>query len=157
MGYTHYWNNRGTITAEQWTHVMDLVTIMLADEECPNIVREFDEARHAALEGGMIQFNGPGSDGHETFYVAPQEQGFRFCKTARKPYDALVTGTLIAMRVVFGESFNIASDGSGREWQAGIDLYNRAASALHDQYKVDGVDSETVEAFINETSPAAEE
>lgn len=155
MGYTHYWRKSTIPTTEQWEHVLNLFTVMLADPECPTVAYESDEVdRPVRADAACIWFNGVGSDGHESFAIERERVSkFDFCKTARKPYDDLVTGTLIAMRVVFGEGFSLSTDGSGREWQAGIDLYNRAASALHDQYKNDAVDTETVQAFLEETWP----
>lgn len=50
-----------------------------------------------------------------------------FCKTGRRPYDAVVTGVLVAafLQDTTG-AVRIGSDGSYDEWAAGIFLYERA-------------------------------
>lgn len=87
---------------------------------------------------------------HETFYwPAINEEGLRtagrsfgkegeqfyFCKTARKPYDAVVCALLIAAKDAYGDSIRVSSDGSwggvpdvtwGAEWRAGRELYMKA-------------------------------
>ena len=70
---------------------------------------------------------------HETFYWAgiPTQSEWRkddpdffeFCKTAMKPYDAVVTAILIRAKVIYGSCVRISSDGEWHEWQAGRDLY----------------------------------
>ena len=70
---------------------------------------------------------------HETFYWAgiPTQSEWRkddpdffeFCKTAYKPYDAVVTAILIRAKVIYGSCVRISSDGEWHEWQAGRDLY----------------------------------
>jgi len=46
-----------------------------------------------------------------------------FCKTAYKPYDAVVTAILIRAKVIYGQLIRIGSDGSWDEWETGRDLY----------------------------------
>jgi hypothetical protein len=48
---------------------------------------------------------------------------FDFCKTARKPYDAVVTACLILLKQTYGDAVEVSSDGSWSEWQDGRDLY----------------------------------
>lgn len=78
--------------------------------------------------------NGKGVDlSHETFYWAgiPEQSEWRkgeshyfsFCKTAMKPYDAVVTAILIRAKTIYGSCVEISSDGEWQEWQAGRDLY----------------------------------
>lgn len=72
---------------------------------------------------------------HETFYVkrvyqpeawekpeGKQRWYFTFCKTARKPYDVLVTAALIRLAYHFPEACKIESDGDADEWAAGAAL-----------------------------------
>lgn len=70
---------------------------------------------------------------HETLYWAGvpthpkhregESNYFNFCKTAMKPYDAVVTAILIRAKVIYGSCVRISSDGDWHEWQAGRDLY----------------------------------
>jgi len=74
-----------------------------------------------------------GDNGHETFHWErfPTLPGFRqgeseyfdFCKTAHKPYDAVVTAILIRAKVIYGSCVSISSDGDWEDWQAGRELY----------------------------------
>lgn len=66
----------------------------------------------------VIQFNGVGDDGHETFYINPvpevpswRDTAFDFCKTARKPYDVPVAMILLAIDHFMPTVMTISSDG----------------------------------------------
>jgi hypothetical protein len=82
---------------------------------------------------GYFSFNGVVS--HETFYWAgiptqpewrkDDPEYFEFCKTAYKPYDAVVTAILVRAKVIYGDSVQIGSDGDWSDWQAGRDLYEK--------------------------------
>jgi hypothetical protein len=48
---------------------------------------------------------------------------FDFCKTAQKPYDAVVTAILIRAKEIYGSCVSISSDGDWSEWQDGRNLY----------------------------------
>lgn len=48
---------------------------------------------------------------------------FDFCKTAMKPYDAVVTAILIRAKQIYGSCVSISSDGDWSEWKAGRDIY----------------------------------
>lgn len=70
---------------------------------------------------------------HETFYWealpvqhewnADRDAIFNFCKTAYKPYDAVVTAVLIRAKEIYGSLVDVRSDGNWEDWQAGRDLY----------------------------------
>lgn len=86
---------------------------------------------------GYFSLNGVsdenGDNGHETLYWAgiptqpdwrkDDPEYFEFCKTAYKPYDAVVTAILIRAKVIYGSCVSVSSDGNWTEWQAGRDLY----------------------------------
>ena len=57
---------------------------------------------------------------------------FNFCKTAYKPYDAVVTAILIRAKVIYGDSVQIRSDGDWSEWQSGRDLHEKAFGEVAD-------------------------
>jgi len=90
---------------------------------------EFTEAYFSL--NGVSDENG--DNGHETFhwdgiptlpdYRKKESEYFDFCKTAYKPYDAVVTAILIRAKVIYGSCVSINSDGSWEDWKAGRDLY----------------------------------
>jgi hypothetical protein len=126
-GLTHYWTWRRAPERE-------------ALRRCAVEQRRLLDARAAALhldlpppppeEGGpgplgppLFAFNGSGEEASEPF-VWPGRLGFNFCKTAGKPYDALVTAVLIAARDCFGpELLAIGSDAEWADWAPGAALY----------------------------------
>jgi hypothetical protein len=73
-----------------------------------------------------VWFNGYGPDSHETFNWSIDSSGFGFTKTARKPYDAVVTACLIHLKDIYGDLVSIGSDGDWSEWQDGARLYRNA-------------------------------
>ena len=94
---------------------------------------EFTEF-YFSINGDASAFTSDGRDlAHETFYWAgiPTQSEWRkdepdffdFCKTAQKPYDAVVTAILIRAKTIYGSCVRISSDGDWQEWQAGRDLY----------------------------------
>jgi hypothetical protein len=82
-----------------------------------------------------LVFNGIGDQGHEPFVFPgrldripgfPGPKGFNFCKTAAKPYDAVVTACLLVARDHFPPSvLAISSDGAWNQgaWGTGANLY----------------------------------
>ncbi len=48
------------------------------------------------------------------FFIQRESAKWDFCKTAEKPYDALVVGCLKICRAVAPECFSLSSDGSFR-------------------------------------------
>jgi hypothetical protein len=94
---------------------------------------EFTEF-YFSINGDAEAFTSDGRDlAHESFYWAgiPTQSEWRkddpdffeFCKTAYKPYDAVVTAILIRAKSIYGSCVRISSDGEWHEWQAGRDMY----------------------------------
>jgi tetratricopeptide repeat protein len=122
-GYTHYWTWRSRPSPEA-------VRAAVAD------MKRLAEARRGILEmkagDDRIELNGLGEDAHEPF-VFPNgwdddqtdNRGFHFCKTFGKPYDEVVTASLLAARDHFPASvLAIDSDGEfDTDWTAGAALY----------------------------------
>ncbi len=133
-GYTHYWTWKEAPTAAQLSAASaDLERLLAAH---PELVAVQPTARPdgGAGDGGTlpsvwVAFNGVGPAAHEDF-VFPGNHGFNFCKTAQKPYDAVVTAALLVARDHFGpEVLAIESDGSfSAEWQPGAALYTAVFS-----------------------------
>lgn len=121
MGYTHYWSaTQYTPDSEAYGHTLvDAKAIIEeARRQGITIVRDYDEpGTDPELTEGRIWLNGEGEDGHETFVFDAVPGSFTFCKTERKPYDAVVGAILIRAKVHYGEAIKISSDGSN-EWDS---------------------------------------
>ncbi len=73
-----------------------------------------------------VQFNGIADNANETFDF-PGDDGFNFCKTEFKPYDAVVTACLLVARDHFpSATLVIGSDGQWNDgdWNDGAQLYH---------------------------------
>jgi hypothetical protein len=117
MGYTHYWTLEKPITQEFFDSVRDRIKAIVETGREGGIPLETDFGiSHVAI-------NGVGSGAHETFSVNVEDNDFNFCKTAEKPYDAVVTAILILLKKELGDSVKISSDGSWRNWEGGRLLF----------------------------------
>jgi hypothetical protein len=149
MGYTHYWTQKRNFTIARWQEIITDLKVIL------------DHAQHiegtvladGSGEGGTspeftddhISFNGLGDDSHEGFYIqrrrtleswqTKDQLGWAFCKTARKPYDRVVTACLAYLStvtrreepkshepIIGTEAFSVSSDGGSEDFLAGVDL-----------------------------------
>lgn len=144
MGYTHYWYQpkakSAAPSAGAWGRLIGDVQalIMQARKEGIALGDGLGEGGALEIDSDRIWFNGVGDGAHETFNlerrpVAPdwdkgKSQVFNFCKTARKPYDAVVCGALILARWHLAGKISISSDGdmSPGEWPEGVALLNRS-------------------------------
>lgn len=117
MGYTHYWEFVEPLSQKQYGQ----------------LITGFEKIVETAIEGGIkiehdfgqdsFVFNGVGQNAHESFGFAIGDEGFNFCKTAQKPYDAVVTASLIHAKIILRDGIVLSSDGSGKDWQSGQVLY----------------------------------
>jgi len=142
MGYTHYWYRQ--LASRDQPHIKESYGALALD-----IKRICTAVRFLGIELGdahgegkpeftesRVAFNGVGEESHESFvWVARVEQRnhdkgepsiFDFCKTAQKPYDAVVTASLIRAKYYYGDEVDIKSDGDWSDWKAGRDLYQLA-------------------------------
>lgn len=125
MGYTHYWEIRPEDNAG-WERG-------LAD--CGRIIRASrgilaGPGRTGRPEcGDGVAFNGRGENGHEDFTLPANPidgaTKFEFCKTARKPYDSVVTACLAVMALRAPGAIRVHSDGDADEWAGGLALAER--------------------------------
>lgn len=127
MGYTHYWRPVNGIEPSIFAKISRDVAkaCKLAKKHGVKVQFECDEEEPPVFEDDCIRFNGIGDDGHETFVITPDERGFEFCKTARKPYDLLVTAALCLIDFhTKGTSWamEISSDGDPADWSQGLAL-----------------------------------
>lgn len=91
-----------------------------------------DDPDRPMVSKDAVSFNGAGyaDANHETFQVVRLQdkshysfdkgkgETFNFTKTARKPYDALVCASLLALKSRAGSAWSISSDGDAGEWVA---------------------------------------
>jgi len=132
MGYTHYFTKQGTSRDDALRFEMFSIGV----GRIINYAVAFDSIEIADGLGEklgkweatdtVVRFNGYGKDAHETFSFTIDSDGFGFCKTQYKPYDAVVTACLIHLKDVYGELVDIASDGDWSAWSDGARLYRNA-------------------------------
>lgn len=133
MGYTHYWNFEPA-TLKNWETKLDDVEKIVSETDGPyELDREFDDDKQLALNGP----NDARDLNHETFAIPrtlkavkeraaekrkqwPKDEsmwGFDCCKTAQKPYDAVVITACLCVLAETG--LKVSSDGSQAEWEPG--------------------------------------
>lgn len=132
MGYTHYF----TKTAADRDDSLRFEMFARGARTIIEYATTYDNIQIADAMGGdlgkweisdeVVAFNGYGADSHESFHWDAKGSGFNFCKTAYKPYDAVVTACLIHLKDVYGDLVDIGSDGSWADWQDGARLYRNA-------------------------------
>ena len=134
MGFTRYWEGYpASVDEGTWTKITeDVVQIYLNTDVM--ICRSYGENDLPAANTVCIEFNGFAEDAHEDFlvYREPDDPGFDFCKTARKPYDVVVAAVLIVLQHYLPE-LDVSSDDDGptREecqeaWRLGLGLVARS-------------------------------
>lgn len=132
MGYTHYFPREENISDQQWSDICKAVKLAIKVSSVP-VQFECSDPTPPQIDDSIIRFNGIDGDGHETFYldrnstgedynIDRYKYGFFFCKTARKPYDELVTAVLIIVNHYALGAFGIGSDGDIDDWQDGLML-----------------------------------
>ena len=131
MGYTHYWQKtdvapppeafgRTALDAKKIIAAAKKQGIAIVDlQGTPKSKPEFTEAH--------FSFNGPRpDDDYESFWFDAVSDGFAFCKTAYRPYDAVVCAVLISAAAHYGPALDVSSDGSWDvedEWALGQALF----------------------------------
>lgn len=140
MGYTHYWGQTRDFTAEEWQQIREDMAAILHVAQIGRGVKlagGLGKARsRPVIDANKVEFNGVGEGSHETF-------GFRrngggegsFCKTARKPYDIVVTAALCYLSSVH-KAFDVSSDGYGYNFTDGLELAREALPRLANQLDV---------------------
>ena len=142
MGYTHYWTfnkgKRGTTAEIEAAYQQAML-------DCAKVVKYYYE-KEGGISGytahtkpgtyGGLNFNGKGEAGCEPFTMREhynQNDRAGFCKTARKPYDILVTACLTVLAYRLGDAISVYSDGDSSDWYDGVNL---AQTVLRRQIKV---------------------
>ena len=124
MGYTHYFNH-DEVSQETWDKISRDCFRLRTISDVP-IQYDSDIAELPVFNADMIHFNGVGDKGHETFVLEREGSSvFVFCKTARKPYDDLVTACLLIYHYYSPGTIDLSSDGDPDEWVNGYRLAER--------------------------------
>ena len=115
MGYTHYWKQEGWNKKDVDGWKAALPTIQEIIKKHSNII-ECDDGMGTppVADDRTINFNGIGDDSYETFSINSEGSSFKFCKTARRPYDQAVCEVLLVLSA-FCPNFKFTSDGIGRD------------------------------------------
>lgn len=116
MGYTRYWDRTDEPINAQFVR---FVNRTIADCETRGIhICDGNGEGKPVVMMGKILLNGDGARDldHETLYFTddPDEVGFNFCKTARKPYDYAVRKILKGAEL-YGIVTNVRQDGPNDE------------------------------------------
>lgn len=134
MGYTHYWKVIPS-RLRRWDDAI---------ESCLQIVKAGIKegiALEVSLSIEGLSINGVGHDAHENLWIPANiamarkeiaeekargfsNPSFNFCKTARKPYDRVVTACLSVL-ATHGLA-DVSSDGYAEDWLDGVELAYRA-------------------------------
>jgi hypothetical protein len=124
-GYTHYFTWKKEPDPERLRACLQEMS--LVTKAASKLLAGPDGDGKPRIEALELEFNGIGEQAHEPF-VFPGKQGFNFCKTACKPYDAVVTACLLVARDHFPrEELEIESDGDWNEGarEPGSRLYEK--------------------------------
>lgn len=112
MGYTHYFEGIGFLDDET---LAEAKLIMTAAANKGIVIRGWDGNDAPFIEDGFISLNGDEStdNDYESFEIG-RDKKWSFCKTARRPYDAVVGAILIAVKQHQPDA-KITSDGNWDE------------------------------------------
>ena len=129
MGYTHYWYRKPNLT-RGWNPFLEDCRKALVNLPKDIIIRDEWGKGIPKMNKDIVAFNGDDETGasYETFYFPkvmdtsnkmPPENGlyFQFTKTARKPYDLLVTSCLLIAKKHFKSRIKVSSDGDKSDWK----------------------------------------
>ena len=126
MGYTHYWRGKGEFTVSEWAAICADARKILKTTRV-KLWHEYDEPLAGPeITETHIQMNGAGDDGYETFVLTKHPSDFEFCKTAQKPYDAVVCAILISAHKHAPDVLTISSDGERADWAPGLTIVTAA-------------------------------
>lgn len=132
MGYTHYvtrnidkTNNAGDFDL----FVQGFIKLhkVAVEELGIEIGDGLGASKNPEVALDRVAFNGYRELSHETFvWERDANREFNFCKTAQKPYDALVTACLLLINEIYGDAVRVGSDGNWNDWKVGRHLYEKA-------------------------------
>ena len=131
MGHTHYWQfNKKTASTVLNTRRYNrtIAKINLVVKRYNELMPKGSDLRLSGYSAftsnyGGVNFNGCRGNDHEAFILREcfnENEAFNFCKTARKPYDAVVCAALIILKHYMQDAVEISSDGKASDWSHGL-------------------------------------
>lgn len=179
MGYTHYWEykpnnmeNSDELRSKFSKATSRIKKIHSFLKKNPFIHKGnaggYYDKNPCVLRGGFgtgkpvineseLWFNGDAKSqtDHETFHIVWFEQKeFNFCKTARKPYDLMVSLCLLVLKDTFNDKdvFSFSSDGDEKDWELANKVYaymkNRQFKNLSEKELKEYIDGEGTNLFV---------
>ena len=149
MGYTHYWKPKGDINTAAWKRLTraTIDVLGIAKKRGIAIVGGLGEPdTEPEITESLIVLNGVPD--HETLCLERTPiaregcdrgyERFSFCKTARKPYDVVVTAILCLAEHYSDGFFGVSSDGDAAEWNDGLELARKVESGVQLPPRVHG-------------------
>lgn len=110
MGYTHYCRDVAPFTEAQWTAFCADCKKLFDSSNVPLANGHGKKGSKPSIAKDHVTFNGVGEDSYETAYVSRGGSAFEFCKTAHRPYDAVVVEFFKLIRK-HNPSAELSSDG----------------------------------------------
>lgn len=125
MGYTHYFEQYANCPPDKFALIVADFS-KIADDQAAYI-RGPDGDGPPIISDSLIDFNGDSEheQDHEPMTIQMQSEGFAFCKTASKVYDAAVVALLLIMAHYAPHIWRISSDGDADDWEDGQNLVQR--------------------------------
>lgn len=112
MGYTHYWDMKGSLSKTEKDAIL-LFSRMIVEEFKDILRQEYDEDKPPVLNQREIRFNGFGEFGYETFYLKFAKGSGSATKTDCRAYDLPLCMILAVTKAFAGDRFDLRSDGFG--------------------------------------------
>ena len=112
MGFTQYLENKPAFTDSQWATFTNAVKKLFRQTKIP--LAGPDGKGEPVVNASVVSFNGVddgvNDNSHETCYISKAAQDYEFCKTAEKPYDAVVVAVYKLVREILPTTV-LSSDG----------------------------------------------
>ena len=132
MGYTHYYNIPDRTQDMKVSEIAQDISQLAEAAGIPLADGTGAQGTSPAIGPDVIWFNGVGDDAYETFRYPPDysrgiSPGFEFTKTARRPYDLVITAALVTIKHYMGDAVEVSSDGEfdTQDWAAAYALYSQ--------------------------------
>lgn len=131
MGHTHSWKTTRTLTKVEIESFRYIFKLLVRKS---NVPLDVDITNRSLTY--LVEFNGEGDDAYEDFTMLTSAQNFNFCKTNHKPYDLVVTATLIAAAALLPDWIKLDSDGDFKDWIAGYELVRAVVPKLTTEFNL---------------------
>lgn len=134
MGYSHRFRN-AVATAEVIDDANAILSLTSVEVAGP---AGTGSPELSLSDGILLNGSAAKNEDYETFHLVgtngDEYGGSWFCKTARRPYDEVVTAILVSAFLHTGAG--VTTDGTWENWQPGIALYEMAVRPLTEDEKI---------------------